>query len=118
MDYSLDFILDCEATETTPEPAPVHPPVAEYTALRDGYSNAIMAAVDSVAPAVVHSLWPVEDRGTQHFMLAFHAGLADDDVTAAWLAAREATRAAGFAPAVYGAFVLGGSARVSLKPRD
>lgn len=57
---------------------------------------------------VVNSLWPVDDAGTQIFMEAFHKSLKDGDAGTAWLAARDATKAAGLPPAVYGAFVLGG----------
>lgn len=57
---------------------------------------------------VVNSLWPVDDAGTAVFMEAFHRNL-DDGAAQAWRKARDATRAAGFAPAVYGAFVLGGA---------
>lgn len=65
--------------------------------------------------AIVHSLWPVEDEGTRRFMTAFHDALTSGDAGTAWLAARDATRAAGLPPAVYGAFVLGGSATVMLR---
>jgi len=57
---------------------------------------------------VVNSLWPVEDAGTKVFMETFHQNL-PNGAGAAWLAARDATREAGFPPAVYGAFVLGGA---------
>ena len=64
--------------------------------------------------AIVHSLWPVEDEGTRRFMMAFHDALTGGDAGTAWLAARDAAWAAGLPPAVYGAFVLGGSATVML----
>ncbi len=57
---------------------------------------------------VVNSLWPVDDAGTKVFMETFHQNL-PKGAGAAWLAARDATRAAGFPPAIYGAFVLGGA---------
>ncbi len=57
---------------------------------------------------VVNSLWPVDDAGTKAFMEAFHGNLSKG-AGAAWLAARNATRDAGFAVSVYGAFVLGGA---------
>ncbi|MGB1110356.1 MAG: CHAT domain-containing protein [Gammaproteobacteria bacterium] len=61
------------------------------------------------AKSVLHSLWPVQDEGTREYMLAFHKALAaGDDSPTAWLKARDATRAAGYSPAVFGAFVLGG----------
>jgi len=58
---------------------------------------------------VVTSLWPVDDAGTQIFMEVFHKKLRDGDVGLAWIAARDATIAAGLPPSVYGAFILGGS---------
>ncbi|MBO6784012.1 MAG: CHAT domain-containing protein [Alphaproteobacteria bacterium] len=57
---------------------------------------------------VVNSLWPVDDAGTKVFMEAFHGNL-PRGASAAWLAARDAARDAGFPPSVYGAFVLGGA---------
>ena len=58
--------------------------------------------------AIVHSLWPVEDEGTRRFMTAFHNALTGGN-------AGDAARAAGLPPAVYGAFVLGGSATLVLR---
>jgi hypothetical protein len=60
------------------------------------------------AVAVLNSLWPVNDKGTEVFMRAFHENLSKGP-GAAWLAARNATRDAGFPIYVYSAFVLGGS---------
>ena len=57
---------------------------------------------------VVNSLWPVDDAGTKAFMEAFHSNLSKG-AGAAWLAARNATRDAGFPVSVYAAFVLGGA---------
>jgi CHAT domain-containing protein len=59
--------------------------------------------------AVVNSLWPVEDQGARLFMETFHANLRDGRYGAAWTAARDAARAAGYPVSVYAAFVLGGS---------
>lgn len=64
------------------------------------------------ARAVMNSLWPVYDKPTRRFMEVFHAKAKDGDVGAAWLAARDALRAEGFPPAVYGAFVLGGASHI------
>ena len=50
MDHSLNFILDREAADVAASNAPAH----EDAVLLDAYSNAVMAAVDAVAPAVVH----------------------------------------------------------------
>lgn len=57
---------------------------------------------------VVNSLWPVDDAGTRVFMETFHRNL-NDGAAQAWLKARDKTRDAGFPPAVYGAFVIGGA---------
>jgi len=57
---------------------------------------------------VINSLWPVDDAGTQQFMSVFHENLKKNDAAAAWLIARDAAKAAGLPPSVYGAFVLGG----------
>lgn len=63
------------------------------------------------ARTVVNSLWPVSDEGTRLFMEHFHAEAArTGDYAAAWLAARNVSKEAGFPPAVYGAFVVGGAA--------
>ncbi len=67
------------------------------------------------ARTVLNSLWSVQDKGTQAFMTRFHAiaqtGPQRGDYGAAWLAARDAVKKLGYPPAVYGAFILGGSAR-------
>ena len=63
--------------------------------------------------AVVNSLWPVHDKPTRTFMRVFHEALGDGrDVAAAWVAARDRLRADGFPPSIYGAFVLGGAAKI------
>lgn len=60
------------------------------------------------ATGVVNSLWPVDDAGTKIFMEVFHRNL-HNGAAQAWLKARDATRSAGFPPAVYGAFIIGGA---------
>ncbi len=62
--------------------------------------------------AVVNSLWPVHDKPTRKFMEVFHRAARGGDVGDAWLKARNALRAEGLPPSVYGAFVLGGAARI------
>jgi CHAT domain-containing protein len=62
------------------------------------------------ARAVLNSLWPIEDEGTRTFMQSFHAAARRGDYAAAWQQARDETRAKGFPPSVYGAFILGGAA--------
>lgn len=59
--------------------------------------------------AVMSSLWPVDDAGTLAYMRIFHDKARTGDYGAAWLAARNALRAQGAPPFVYGAFVLGGA---------
>ena len=57
MDNAVDFILDRDAGDAVPELAATLPTGAaanDDAALLDAYSNAVMAAVDAVAPAVVH----------------------------------------------------------------
>ena len=61
------------------------------------------------ALAVVSSLWPVDDDGTQMFMRTFHERARNGDYGGGWLAARDKLKAAGAPPFVYGAFVLGGA---------
>jgi len=61
------------------------------------------------ARTVLNSLWPVEDEGTLEFMKAFHANLSGGNIGAAWLKARNRLKEQGYAPSVYGAFVVGGS---------
>lgn len=61
------------------------------------------------ASSVVSSLWPVDDDATRLFMETFHQKSRDGNYGRAWLEARNSVRAKGFAPAAYGAFVLGGS---------
>jgi len=61
------------------------------------------------AAAVVSSLWPVDDEGTQIFMHAFHERARKGDYGGGWLAARNALKASGAQPFIYGAFVLGGA---------
>lgn len=63
------------------------------------------------ARAVVNSLWPVSDEGTRHFMETFHAAALEGDLAGAWLTAVRDSKARGFPPSVYAAFVLGGAAR-------
>ena len=63
------------------------------------------------ARTVLNSLWPVDERGTQAFMIKFHALARNGNYGAAWLGARDAVKGMGYPPAVYGAFILGGSAR-------
>ncbi len=68
--------------------------------------------------AVLASLWPVEDAGTQQFMQVFYQTARQSGSLAdAWWAARQALQDSGFSPSVYGAFVLGGSAGLSLSPQ-
>lgn len=59
--------------------------------------------------AILSSLWPVEDEATRLFMETFHTKSKGGDWGAAWIAARNALRNAGYSPSVYGAFTLGGS---------
>lgn len=61
------------------------------------------------ASSVVSSLWPVDDDATRLFMETFHQQSRNGNYGRAWLEARNSVRAKGFAPADYGAFVLGGS---------
>lgn len=61
------------------------------------------------ASSVVSSLWQVDDDATRLFMETFHRQSRNGNYGRAWLEARNAVRAKGFAPAEYGAFVLGGS---------
>jgi len=61
------------------------------------------------ASSVVSSLWPVDDDATRLFMETFHQQSRNGNYGRAWLEARNVVRAKGFAPAEYGAFVLGGS---------
>ena len=68
------------------------------------------------ALAVVNSLYPVVDQPTRTFMETFHRIAQKGDYGRAWLAARDVLRQAGEPPAVYGAFVLGGSARAEIPP--
>lgn len=63
------------------------------------------------AVSVVNSLWPVEDAATQLYMEAFHERARHGDYAGGWILARDRLRKAGFPPAVYGAFILGGSGR-------
>ena len=57
---------------------------------------------------VVNSLWPVDDAGTRVFMEALHRNLPSGPGTA-WRIAKDETLKAGYPPAVFGAFVLGGA---------
>ena len=61
--------------------------------------------------SVVSSLWPVDDEGTSLFMRTFHAQARNGEYGKAWLAARDAVKAAGMPPWIYGAFILGGGQR-------
>ena len=63
------------------------------------------------AVSVVSSLWPVDDEGTSLFMRTFHAQARNGDYGKAWLAARDAVKAAGMPAWIYGAFILGGGQR-------
>lgn len=54
MDYSLEFILDRDGGETAPDMTVPVAPANDDAMLLDVYSGAVMAAVDAVAPAVVH----------------------------------------------------------------
>ncbi|MCA8926665.1 MAG: CHAT domain-containing protein [Alphaproteobacteria bacterium] len=62
--------------------------------------------------AVVNSLWPVHDKPTRRFMEVFHREAAGGDLGRAWLKARDTLKDEGLPPSVYGAFVLGGAARI------
>ena len=62
------------------------------------------------ARSVLNSLWPVRDEGTLFFMTAFHRAARNGDYAGAWSQAVARTKAEGYPPAVYGAFVLGGGA--------
>ncbi|MBY8974840.1 CHAT domain-containing protein [Rhodobacteraceae bacterium NNCM2] len=62
--------------------------------------------------AVVNALWPVHDKPTQIFMETFHRELAAGDLGNAWLTARDTLVKQGYPPSVYGAFILGGAARL------
>jgi CHAT domain-containing protein len=64
------------------------------------------------ARAVVNSLWPVYDKPTQTYMTVFHQKARNGNLGQAWLAARDALKAAGLPPSIYGAFILGGSAKL------
>jgi len=59
--------------------------------------------------AILSSLWPVDDEATRLFMETYHAALKSGNYGAAWLAARDELKKRGFAPSLYGAFILGGS---------
>lgn len=59
--------------------------------------------------AILSSLWPIEDEGTKRFMEIFHESSRNGDYGQAWLDARNQLKQQGYAPAVYGAFVLGGA---------
>ena len=63
------------------------------------------------ALAMLNSLWPVYDIPTRQFMEEFHRYAVDGDYGRAWLKARDLLKAQGLPPSVYGAFVLGGSAK-------
>ena len=60
---------------------------------------------------MLNSLWPVYDIPTRQFMEEFHRYAVDGDYGRAWLKARDLLKAQGLPPSVYGAFVLGGSAK-------
>jgi CHAT domain-containing protein len=62
---------------------------------------------------ILSSLWPVDDVATQQFMEIFHTQSREGNFGDAWLAARDFLRNRGYAPSVYGAFILGGSLRAS-----
>jgi hypothetical protein len=64
------------------------------------------------ARAVMNSLWPVHDKPTRTFMIVFHEKARNGNFGQAWLAARDKLKAAGLPPSIYGAFVLGGAARI------
>jgi len=64
------------------------------------------------ARVVVNRLWPVEDRGTRLFMETFHREAKSGNVGRAWLKARNTLKAQGLTPSVYGAFILGGAAKI------
>jgi hypothetical protein len=65
------------------------------------------------ARGVVNSLWPIDDAGTMIYMQVFHESVQQDgNLARAWLAARDHLMAQGYPPSVYGAFVLGGTARL------
>lgn len=59
--------------------------------------------------AVLGSLWTIEDEGTREFMEVFHQQASGGKLAQAWLTARNTLKAKGYAPSVYGAFVLGGA---------
>lgn len=59
--------------------------------------------------AILSSLWPIEDEGTRRYMAIFHESARNGDYGHAWLNARNQLKAEGFSPAVYGAFILGGT---------
>jgi len=59
--------------------------------------------------AILSSLWPIDDEGTKIFMEVFHQHIQKGGYGEAWLAARNALKAQGFPPSVYGAYILGGS---------
>jgi CHAT domain-containing protein len=63
------------------------------------------------ARALVYSLWPVDDAGTQAFMRTFQSQARDGDYGKAWLKARDELKQGGAQPWIYGAFVLGGALR-------
>jgi CHAT domain-containing protein len=59
--------------------------------------------------AILASMWTIEDEGTRDFMEIFHQESTDGNLAKAWLAARNSLKSKGYAPSVYGAFVLGGT---------
>jgi len=60
------------------------------------------------ANVILSSLWPVNDEATRIFMEVFHETSRKETYGKAWLAARDAVKARGYAPSEYGAFILGG----------
>ncbi|MBF0240705.1 MAG: CHAT domain-containing protein [SAR324 cluster bacterium] len=60
---------------------------------------------------ILSSLWNIEDEGTRLFMETWHEYLGKMDYGQAWMMARNTLKQTGFAPSVYGAFILGGNMR-------
>ncbi len=61
------------------------------------------------ARTVLSSLWPVDDEATRLFMETFYDTSGDGNYGRAWTEARTRLKNRGYAPSIYGAFIIGGS---------